>query len=247
MDSYSVSPSEQAPVYPAVELYPPQEVAVQVADVQQYEPYSIAAALHEMWAEAETMDDTQYWQSAYPEREYPSDTQAFRMYMSEVHRELKQSDAVQNLRRTIDSGESATAEMVAAVFRAFERVVQAAAQKLRSKLSPEQIQQLKSSGRTSLDWSYRSLLTERLTQDPEAPTNYSLEDFFLILNPKARKVQYMERQEILKSLRYSMSLGTKERLQHDVSLARQYAHEDMAGEIITDSDLQQFTSSTEQE
>ncbi len=81
---------------------------------------------------------------------------------------------------------------------------------------------------------------ERLTQSGDVPARYSLEDLFLIINPKARKVQYMERQEILKSLRYSLSLGNKERLHNDVRLARQFAHPDMGGETMTNNDLKPF-------
>lgn len=244
MDSTNTSypVQEQPPVYPVAELYPVPQVAQQAIEAQRYEPYSIAASIHSMFAEAEQQgfDETNYWESAYSTKEYPSDTDAFRMYMKEVYRELKQSSAVQELRQAADAGKEITKDMVEAVFRAYERIVASAADKMRRSLSPEQISKLKQAGRSNLDWNYRGLLMERLTQDSDAPMRYSLEDFFLILNPKAKKVQYMERQEILKSLRYTMSLGNKERLQNDVRLARQFTHQDMAGETVTNDDLQSF-------
>ncbi|MEK7538151.1 MAG: hypothetical protein AAB619_04240 [Patescibacteria group bacterium] len=232
---------EQPPVAPAAELYAVPEVSRQIADVQPYEQYSIAAAIHSMFEEAEQgVDEINYWESAYSEQEYPNDTDAFRMYMKEVHRELKQSPAVQELRQAAEAGREITKDVVQAVFLAYERIVASAAGKLRRTLSPEQLSQLKKAGRNNLDWSYRGLLMERLTQSGDVPARYSLEDFFLIINPKARKVQYMKRHEILKSLRYSLSLGNKDRLQNDVRLARQFAHPDMSGETMTDSDLQPF-------
>lgn len=232
---------EYPPVQPVAELYPSPETAQRVVDVQQYEQYSIADAIHKMFEEAEQgIDEARYWETAYAEREYPNDTAAFRMYMKEVYRQLKQSSAVQELRQAAEGGKEITSEMVQAVFHAYERIVASAAEKLRRTLSPEQLNQLKQAGRNNLDWSYRGLLMERLTQDEGAPARYGLEDFFLIINPQARKVQYMERQEILKSLRYTMSLGNKERLQNDVRLARQFVHEDMGGETVTEDDLQLF-------
>ena len=234
---------EQPPVAPAAELYAVPEVSRQIADVQPYEQYSIAAAIHSMFEEAEQgVDEINYWESAYSEQEYPNDTDAFRMYMKEVHRELKQSPAVQELRQAAEAGREITKDVVQAVFLAYERIVASAAGKLRRTLSPEQLSQLKKAGRNNLDWSYRGLLMERLTQSGDVPARYSLEDFFLIINPKARKVQYMERQEILKTLRYTMARGTKEQLQHDVRLTRQHVHKDMAGETVMEHDLQQFTS-----
>jgi len=242
----SLTPSqEQPPIYPVAELHPVQEIAPQVADMNRFEPYSIGAAIHAMFQEAENgIDERRYWESAYSEKEYPNDTEAFRMYMKEVHRQLKESSAVQELRHAVDGGHEVTKEMVQAVFRAYERVVSSAAQRLRSELAPDQLQKLKQAGRNNLDWSYRGLLVERLTQDEGAPTKFSLEDFFLILNPKARKVQYMEKQEILKTLSHSMSRGsiTQEQLKRDVQVAREFAHQDMAGEMITEEDLQPFES-----
>lgn len=240
MDGTATYPvQEQPPVTPVAELYAAPRTAELV--VERFEPYSIGATIHQMFAEAEQgIDETRYWESVASEQEYPNDTEAFQMYMKEVYRELKQSSAVQELRQAADGGHEISKDMVQAVFLAYERIVTTATEKLRRTLSPDQMSQLKQAGRNNLDWSYRSLLAERLTQDEGAPAKYALEDFFLILNPKARKVQYMQRDEILKSLRYTMSLGNKERLQNDVRLARQYAHEDMNGETVTDSDLQPF-------
>lgn len=232
---------EYPPIQPVEALYPAPEVSRQIVDVQRFEPYSIAWALDQQFKEAEMYGGgMEYLERAFSEQEYPNDTEAFRMYMTEVYRELKNSPAVQALRNAVEGSHEITKDMIQAVFSAYERIVSTAAKKLRSELSPTQLAQLKKAGRNNLDWSYRGLLVERLTQDEGAPTHYSLEDFFLILNPKARKVQYMERPEILKSLRYSMSLGTTEQLKNDVQLAREFTHQDMNGETVTDDDLQQF-------
>lgn len=240
--SSSAAPQEQPPIYPVAEMYPAQEMSVQVANAARFEQYSIGAAIHQMFAEAEQgLDQPESWYSSY-EQEYPSDAEAFRMYMKEVHRELKESSAVQDLRQAVEGGNEVSKDMVQAVFRAYERIVSTAAKRLRTELAPDQLAKLKQAGRNNLDWSYRGLLVERLTQDEDAPTRYSLEDFFLILNPKARKVQYMERQEILNTLSHSMSRGSvnEEQLKRDVQVARDFAHEDMNGETVTDDDLQQF-------
>jgi len=79
-------------------------------------------------AEQQGFDETNYWESAYAEKEYPNDTDAFRMYMKEVYRELKQSSAVLDLRRAVDVGQDISRGMVEAVFRAYERIVTSAAE-----------------------------------------------------------------------------------------------------------------------
>lgn len=212
-----------------------------IAAEQVFSEYTVAAALEHMFAEAEQLDaswDTvEYWEQAYP-----SDTAAFRMFMKEVQTELKASANVQDLRQAAKSGEEITVHMVEAVFRSYERAIQAALHHLRDTISPEQLQQLRRSSRTELDWSYRDLLVEHITSDGAAPTRFAPEDFFLILNPKARKVQYMDRQEILATLRHSMAQGSKDALHHDLEIVRRYEPIDVGQEQLTQHDLESFTT-----
>lgn len=235
-------PVEQGHNYeiPIVETYTAPAAAEQVID--RYEPYSIAATIHAMFAKAEQMEaDGQGWgQDLAWERKYPKEHIAFQMFMKEVQLELHGSDAVKALRSAADNKEAITAKMVEDVFSAFERAVATAARRLQDKLRPDQLRQLKRAARHNLDWGYRDLLLERMTANDAGPAHYTPEDFFLILNPKARKVQYMERQEILKSLTYSMSLGTKDRLQQDVNTIRRYQAVNLGQEMLADSDLEHF-------
>lgn len=242
MDSTSSTNYEQPPILPVAEMYPTSSIGAAVE--QRYEPYSIAATLQVMFAEAETMvDQRPYWETEHVwEREYPNDTEAFRMFMKEVQSEIKHSGAVQALKSAVDHGGEISESMIEAVFRAYERSVQTATKRLRETLSSSQIAQLQSAARSQLDRGYRDLLVEYLTHAEGAPVRYAPEDFFLILNPKARKVQYMERQEILKSLRNTMSLGTKEQLKRDVDAVRRFEPSDVVLEQVMDEDLAEFES-----
>lgn len=233
---FPVAPAEQEPVETQPGLY-----VAPVAAEHAYEQYTIASALEHMFAEAEQYDDswqtTEYWEQAYP-----NDTAAFRMFMKEVQVELKASTNVQDLRRASAAGEEITVHMVEAVFRSYERAVQAALHRLRETLDPAQLQQLKQASRTELDWGYRDVLVEHLTADGAAPTRFAPEDFFLILNPKSRKIQYMDRKEILTTLRHSMAQESKDSLKRDLQLAREYSPIDVGQEKLTNDDLNEFTS-----
>lgn len=219
-DGSNTTPTlEQDPAPYVIEVQPAELMAPQVV-----ERYSIAEALQHMFEEADqasaegwTWESAQWW-----EQEYPTDTTAFRAYMQEIYSELKRSPAVQELRQANDAGREVTVAMVEAVFRAYERSVQTAARRLRDELAPDQLQRLRAAGRDELDWNYRHLLVEHLTADAGAPIRYSVEDFFLILNPKARKIQYMETKEIVTTLRHSMARGSTDRLQHDVQTIRRF-------------------------
>jgi len=66
-------PQELPPIQPAVELYPAREISQQLVDVQQYEPYSIAASIHSMFEEAEQQgfDETNYWRAPMRKKNIP--------------------------------------------------------------------------------------------------------------------------------------------------------------------------------
>jgi hypothetical protein len=196
-----------------------------------------------MFKEVEQSQDQ--WQSEeYWEQTYPGDTAAYRMFMKEVQAELKQSTNVQDLRRASEAGQEITVHMVEAVFRSYERAIQAAFHRLRDQLHPAQLEQLKTASRSQLDWSYRDLLLEHVAHADAAPTKFAPEDFFLILNPKARKIQYMDKREILTTLRQSMSQGSRDQLKHDLAIIHQYEPIDAGQEMISDNDLTEFTTHT---
>lgn len=234
--TYPVASTEFEPVVRPAELY----VAPAAAE-QTYERFTVAAALEQMFKEAETAGDA--WQNeSYWEQEYPKDTVAFRMFMKEVHSELKQSSNVQELRQAAEAGREITVHMVEAVFRSYERAIQAAFHRLRDTLHPAQLEQLKGASRSQLDWSYRDILIEHVAHADAAPTKFSPEDFFLILNPKARKVQYMDRREILDTLRHSMAQESKGALKRDLQIIREFPPIDAGQTMISDNDLEEFTT-----
>lgn len=212
-----------------------------------YERFSIAEALHQQFVEAENNPVDDWTSNEFWEQEYPGDAPAYRMYMKEVHSALKESSAVRELRQASKEGYEITESMVQAVFRSYEAAVRTAARRLRETLSTKQLHDLKNAGRNELDWSYRHLLAEHATAEEDAPLKYSIEDFFLILNPKARKVQYMESNEILRTLRHSMSQASTDQLSRDVHTLREYEDRPQEfpaiGEVVASDD---FASAQEQ-
>lgn len=236
------SPAEREPV--PMNIQP-----AEVITTQMYERYSIAEAIHNTFVEMEQngYDDGSWDTAEFWSQEYPSDTDAFRLYMRTVQTELRKHPSVMEVRQLAKSGQEIPKEKIERVFHAYAEVVSAAARKLRETLSPEQLHDLKQAGRDQLDWNYRHLLVEHATAEAGAPLKYSIEDFFLMINPKARKVQYMESNEILRTLRHSMSNASTDRLSRDVHALRQYeADRDRYPAIADVLDSNDFTSAEEQ-
>lgn len=203
----------QPPVTPA-ELLTPGQAAERV-----YERGSIAETIQRMFREADEMaaQGVGYETSEYWSREYPADTEAFRRFMRGVQAELRNSAIVRELRVALENGREITVQNIKDVFTAYERAIQASLMKLRDELSPAQLAQLRHSAQSDLDWSYRDLLIDRIAAgDNDVRT--SVQDFFLILNPKARKIQYMDKREILATLKHSMAQASTDQLKRDLQV-----------------------------
>ncbi len=228
---------EPQPLITPAELLPPAQAAERV-----YEKGSIVDTIQRMFREADEMaaqgfgyETTESW-----EREYPSDMVAFREFMRSVQAELRDSPIVQKLRLALKDGRQITAQNLKDVFTAYERAVQTAVKKLSDELSPAQIAKLRHSAQSDLDWTYRDLLIDRVAAGDSADGRVSVQDFFLILNPKARKIQYMDKQEILMTLRHSMAQASTDQLERDLQVV--HRHEELAAvqQLQSESDYPQF-------
>jgi len=208
------------PVMP-VEVFPAPVAAQRV-----YERGSIAEMIQTMFREADEraamgmMDQPSYEREGQRE---VSDPEAFRLLLETLQSKLKESDAVNHLKQAAESGHEISEHDVEAVFRAYERALHDSLQKLRTELSPAQLHRLQYASTSELDWSLRDLITRHVAASAEHDTelHYSPADFFLILNPKARKIEYMESSEILGTLRRSMSLSSKDQLKRDLQIVHQ--------------------------
>lgn len=232
-------PSPLEPIRPEVE---PQPYAPTLYTLEYAVPVVMEQNSYLAQLEQQLSAEAAWEQEAWWEQEYPNDTQAFRMFMQEVQSSLKESDAVHALRLASAEGKTITPEMISAVFRAYELAIDKAKRVLRDTLSPEQLHELKQASRTNLDWSYRHLLAEHATANDDVPLRYSTEDFFLIMNPKARKIEYMQTGEILRTLRHSMSQAGTDALARDVQTIRRFESLPAVQDAM---DSQEFTAAEE--
>ncbi len=228
----------EPPVYVRpVELMPAPMAAERV-----YEQGTIASAIQAMFREADERTAAGYIDqpiTEYRREAEMSDPDAFREFLSTVQAKLKESDAVKQLRSAAEQGQEITEHDVEAVFRAYERAIHDTLQRLKSELSPEQLHRLKSAAISELDWSLRDMIAEHVTASAEAETElrYDPSDFFLLLNPKARKIDYMGSGEVLNTLRHSMSRASKDQLKRDLIVVHQYEHLPAVQEVAVDPDF----------
>lgn len=141
------------------------------------------------------------------------DRDAFQDVMEGIYDGLKSSDIVNDFRfhgKQVESEHD-----VAGVFQAYERALKTALEK--SDLTVRQEAKLRHAAQSELDFSLRDVITRHALAGVEAgePT-FDPTEYLLILNPKLRKVDYMDTKEILGVLRRSASLESKDRLKDDL-------------------------------
>lgn len=252
-DAPTVSPVSQS-LYPSPETaddrnpeFNRQDIdAVPTAIIDNYNP--MVEAIREMFKEADEASDLEMANWYGPEAwapEYPNDTIAFRKFMSEVQRQLKDNDSIREIKNASTAGEPLTAAMVNNVFRAYARAVQQAYHSLQAELSPAQLWNMKRAGQSELDWGYRHVLLKHLTAvSAGGEVNCDPQDFFLILNPKARKISYMYKSEILKTLQRSMSTANQTQLQNDLTIISQHAQLPEVQAAVASEEYQTYKSLT---
>ncbi len=209
---YRIQPVEMVPPPP---MYPP-ETAARLAYAEQG---SYGDVLARMFAEIDANPEA--FQPSPADREYSEqvfgqrDKDAFQEVMKKVYDGLKQSDIINDFRyhgRQVESEHD-----VAGIFRAYERALENALK--HAHLTEAQEAQLRHAAHSELDFGMRDVITRHAIAGAEAgePT-FDPAEYLLILDPKLRKVDYMDSKEILKTLRRSASLESKDRLKADLAV-----------------------------
>ena len=229
----------RAETLPVPEIQPAVYVPFPEAAQRVYERGSIAETLQRMFNEADQMP-VSYWQ---PESEYvwdvhPTDTEAYQTVLHEIQDRLKHSGAVKNITRKVEAHESITASDVEAVFHYYEKTFREVVAKHKSTMTAKQMNVLKFQAQSELDYSFRDVLTQHLISGSENVLKSDPMDFFLLVNPKARKIDYMSSGEILSTLRHSMSIPTMstDRLKHDLRAVES---------VSSRTDFEELTNSSE--
>ncbi|MBI3572823.1 MAG: hypothetical protein HY092_01320 [Candidatus Kerfeldbacteria bacterium] len=191
--------------------------ADQAARLAYAERGSYGEVLSRMFAEAENTPEAYSWtsnDSAFGHEVFSRDAEAFQEVLTRLYARLKESDAVDHLRHH----QPESAHDIEAAYRAYDQALDQAMKK--STLSSKQEARLKFAAHSELDWSLRELVADHLLADEDAELRHQPKDFLLMLNPKIRKVDYMESGEILAVLRRSSSLASKDRLKADLKVLK---------------------------
>lgn len=223
--SYTVSSPFPAPeqsnriqpveLVPSPPLYPP-ETAARLAYAERG---SYGETLAKMFAEIDVNPaafdvqpaDLMYGETIFDQR----DKDAYQDVMKKIYDGLKHSDIINDFRfhgKQVESEHD-----VEAVFRAYERSLESALK--RTHLTDRQEAQLRHAAHSELDFGLRDVITRHAIAGAEAgePT-FDPSEYLMILDPKLRKVDYMDSKEILKTLRRSASLESKDRLKADLAV-----------------------------
>lgn len=202
-----------------VEMVPPPQVynAENAARAAYAERGSYGEILHRMFLEMDANPqaydvsprDVSHGEMLFGQK----DREAFQDVMETVYEGLKSSDIVNDFRfhgKQVESEHD-----VEGVFRAYERALKTALEK--TDLTARQEAKLRHAAQSELDYSLRDVITRHALAGTEAgePT-FDPTEYLLILNPKLRKVDYMTSDEILRTLRRSASLESKDRLKDDL-------------------------------
>lgn len=212
---YRVQPVE---LVPPPSLYPA-ETAARLAYAERG---SYGEVLSRMFAEIDANPaafdprpvDQTYAETMFGQR----DKEAFQEVMTKIYDGLKQSDIINDFRfhgKQVESEHD-----VAGVFRAYERSLENALKQ--ACLTDRQAAQLRHAAHSELDYSLRDVITRHAVAGAEAgDPAFDPSEYLLILDPKLRKVDYMDSKEILKTLRRSASLESKDRLKGDLTVLEQ--------------------------
>lgn len=242
---FDLNPGQGVETGSSVDIRPAAIMPAPEAAQRVYERGSIAEMLQRMFNEAE-QNPAAYTEvnQEYGQEIFPSDTEAFQMFLAEIEQTVKNSDAVKHLQQLVKTGQEVTVHDTEAVFRAYDQAFRSSLSKLKSQLSSKQINVLKFQGRSELDWSFRDIVTQHLVAASESELKFDPLDFFLLINSKARKIDYMDSGEILATLRHSMSTAatTTERLKNDLRAVESISSRPDAPSILNSQEVHQLQS-----
>ncbi|GEM_PF-3146328 len=231
--AYTVSspfPTQEQPyrVQP-VEMVPPPQLytAENAARAAYAERGSYGDVLHRMFLEVDANPEA--WQPTPSDINRggtvvgQKDKDAFREVMETVYEGLKNSDIVNDFRfhgRQVESEHD-----IEDVFRAYELALKTALKK--SDLTARQEAKLRFAAQSELDFGLRDVITRHALAGAESgESTFDPSEYLLILNPKLRKVEYMDSKEILGVLRRSASLESKTKLERELqAVAQSNRHE----------------------
>ena len=217
------------------EILPPASSyqAEQAARLAYAERGSYGQMIHDMFLEVDRHPDQFAWphETNLTDRIATRDTDAFQEVLSAVYDKLDNSDAVKAIRYQHKPIE--TAQDIEACYRAYERALDSALH--RTDLTERQESKLKFAAHSELDWGLRDLVINHALESGagSAEPRYEPKDFLLILDPKIRKVDYMDSREILAVLRRSGSMASRDRLQADLAVLRRTNREDAQAALQT--------------
>ncbi len=202
--------------------------------VREYEPGTIAHALHQMFMEADqraAMGIIDMPLPRYAETVLPNRAEAYRDFLATMEERQFASDAVKKIRTALKSDQPEISENdVAMVGEIYNRNFFRTLHEFESKISPRDFTQLKESGRPQATWKLRDMVTSRLQLLSEHWGQLPELDGANVLRSEARSlgcmigdVQFLDSRstdQVVAMLRHAGTEQTQEQWKSDVQEIR---------------------------
>lgn len=237
-----VNPSEQAPrpeyrapLLEVVHRLPAQEAApaffrpaspempAPAAIIEQRNYDNLGAMLQQMFAEADALPpQAMLEESPREEREgYATDREVYHDFLSIVMKGMKDSGLVTAVREKAKAHPDEIGEQdIKDVYRAYELSLRKALRIMKPDLNPPQRTDVQEAI-AHLDWSYKDVIANHVMAMSDGSENlqYDTTDFLLLLNPKARKIEYTTSEEARRLVTHFGSRLDKDTIARDTKRA----------------------------
>jgi len=184
---------------------------------------NLGTMLHAMFAEEDALPPQWIDEESPREQQdaYVTDREVWHDFLGLVMQKMKESDTLKEIRlRCQTEPESISEADIPRIYAVYERSLRAALEIMKPDLNPPQRHGVEDVVR-HLDWSYKDVIANHLMamQSGAEEMTYDTTDFLLLLNPKARKIEYTTTEEARRLVSHFGSKLSKDTIVRDTGRA----------------------------
>lgn len=184
---------------------------------------NLGAMLHQMFLEADQLPPAPLEEESPREQRdgYATDREAYHEFLGIVMKGMKESGLVNAVREKCKAHPDQIGEQdIQDIYRAYELSLRKALRIMKPDLNPPQRSELQEAV-THLDWSYKDVIANHVLamSAGQEGLQYDSTDFLLLLNPKARKIEYTTTAEAKRLVQHFGSRFDKETIVRDTKRA----------------------------
>lgn len=184
---------------------------------------NLGSMLQAMFAEADAMPPQWIEEESPREQQevYYTESEIWHDFLKLVLQKMKESDTLKEIRLRCESDPASITEAdIPRMYAVYERSLRAALQIMKPDLNPPQRHGVEEVVR-HLDWSYKDVIASHVMamQSGAEQLTYDTNDFLLLLNPKARKIDYTTTEEARRLVTHFGSKLSKDVIARDTGRA----------------------------